>query len=93
MRDHRGRRRSHYGKRSLAETGNMMMKTRFGHNLRSRTPHAQYAESMLRCICHNVACLVMAVKELNVEPRYWTTDLAARLRALMDGVKIGPSTT
>jgi hypothetical protein len=67
---------SHYGKRSLAETGNMMMKTRFGHYLRSRTPHAQYAESMLRCICHNVACLVMAVKELNVEPRYWTTDLA-----------------
>lgn len=66
---------SHYGKRSLAETGNMMMKTRFGHYLRSRTPHAQYAESMLRCICHNVACLVMAVKELNVEPRYWTTDL------------------
>ena len=35
----------------------------------------QYAESMLRCICHNVACLVMAVKELNVEPRYWATDL------------------
>ena len=54
----------HYGKRSLAETGNQMMKVRFGHYLRSRVPHAQYAESMLRCICHNVACLVMAVKEL-----------------------------
>jgi transposase len=62
----------HYHQRSLAETGNSMLKTRFGHYLRSRVPHAQYAESMLRCICHNVACLVMAVQELHVEPRYWT---------------------
>lgn len=49
-----------------------MLKTRFGHYLRSRVPHAQYAESMLRCVCHNVACLVMAVQELHIEPRYWT---------------------
>jgi len=62
---------SRYHRRSLAETGNSMMKTRFGHYLRSRAPHAQYAESMLRCVCHNVACLVYAVQELNVEPRYW----------------------
>ena len=66
----------HYGKRSLAETGNMMLKTRFGHYLRSRTPNAQYAECMLRCICHNVACLVHAVKEFDVEPRYWTMNIA-----------------
>ena len=67
---------SHYDKgRPLAETGNMMLKTRFGHSLRSRTPNAQYAEAMLRCICHNVACLVMAVQELGVEPKYWARDL------------------
>jgi transposase len=65
-----------YGKRSLAESGNMSMKTRFGHHLRSRVPHAQYAESMLRCICHNVAMLVMAVKEFNVDPRYWANEIA-----------------
>ncbi len=35
----------HYHQRSLAETGISMMKTRFGHYLRSRVPHAQYAES------------------------------------------------
>jgi transposase len=62
----------HYHQRSLAETGMSMLKTRFGHYLRSRVPHAQYAESMLRCICHNVACLIMAVQELSIEPKYWT---------------------
>lgn len=45
---------------------------RVGGYLRSRVPHAQYAESMLRCIYHNVACLIMAVQELGIEPKYWT---------------------
>jgi hypothetical protein len=68
---------SHYDKgRPLAETGNMMLKTRFGHSLKSRTANTQYAEVMLRCICHNIACLVMAVQELGVEPKYWTRDLS-----------------
>ena len=62
--------------RPLAETGNMMLKTRFGHSLKSRTSNSQYAEVMLRCICHNIACLVMAVQELGVEPQYWTPDLS-----------------
>lgn len=62
--------------RPLAETGNMMLKTRFGHCLRSRQPNQQYAEVMLRCICHNIACLVMAMEELGVETKYWTQDLS-----------------
>ena len=61
----------HYHQRSHAETGNSMLKTRFSHRLRSRVPNAQYAEAMLRCICHNVACLVQAVEELQIEPKYW----------------------
>ena len=61
----------HYGKRSLAESGNKMLKERFGYTLQSRVPNAQYAEAMLRCICHNVACTIMAVLEFGVEPRYW----------------------
>jgi transposase len=63
----------HYHQRSLAETGNSMIKTRFGHRLRSRVPNAQYAEAMLRVISHNVACLVQAVDELKIEARYWTS--------------------
>jgi len=62
----------HYHQRSLAETGMSMIKTRFSHRLRSRVPHAQYAEAMLRCIGHNVACLVQAVDELKIDPKYWS---------------------
>lgn len=65
--------------RPLAETGNMMLKERFGHSMRSRTSNTQYAECMLRCICHNVACLVMAVKELGIEPKYWEPEELAKL--------------
>jgi hypothetical protein len=48
---------------------------RFGHSLRARTPHAQYAECMLRCIAHNIAMLVMSVQELGINPRYWAADI------------------
>lgn len=65
--------------RPLAETGNKMLKERFGYSLRSRTPNAMYAEVMLRLICHNVACLVMAVKELKIEAKYWDADVIGNL--------------
>ncbi len=68
--------RRHYHQRSLAETGMSMIKTRFSHRLRSRVPHAQYAECMLRVISHNVACLVQAVEELHIEPKYWSPEHA-----------------
>ena len=68
-----------YGRRSLAESGMNAIKTRFGHSLRSRVPGAQFAELMLRLICHNVAQLIMAVQEFNVDPRYWAQDLIAKL--------------
>jgi hypothetical protein len=64
----------HYHQRSLAESGMQMIKTRFSHRLRSRVPNAQYAEAMLRCIGHNVACLVHAVEELGIEPKYWSPE-------------------
>lgn len=62
--------------RPLAETGNMMLKARYGHSLKSRNANSQYAEVMLRCICHNIACLVMAVQAFGIDPRYWTQDLS-----------------
>ena len=69
----------HYGKRSLSESGINVIKTRFGHSLRSRTEHAQHAELMLRLVAHNVAQLIQAVEKFNVEPRYWAQDLIAKL--------------
>lgn len=65
--------------RPLAETGNKMLKERLGYSLRSRKPNTMFAEVMLRLICHNVACLVMAVKEFGVEPKYWDADVIGKL--------------
>jgi len=67
-----------YGKRSLAESGNQALKERFGHYLRSRTPNAQYAECMLRCICHNIARTVQAVQEFKVHPKFWANAITER---------------
>jgi hypothetical protein len=67
--------RKHYNRRQGAENGNGILKKRFGHSLRARTPHAQYAECMLRCIAHNIAMLVMSVQELGINPRYWAADI------------------
>jgi hypothetical protein len=55
------------------------VKERFGYSLRSRAPDAQYAEVMLRFICHNIARLITVVQELNVDPRYWAQELIDKL--------------
>jgi len=69
----------HYGQRSLAESGNNVLKTRFGHALRSRKLHAQHNELMLRLVCHNIAQLIQAVEKFDINPRYWAPDLIAKL--------------
>jgi hypothetical protein len=69
----------HYGKRSLSESGINVIKTRFGHSLRSRSEHAMYAEVMLRLVAHNIAQLIQAVEKFNIDPRYWAQDLIAKL--------------
>ena len=68
-----------YDWRTLAEAGMNSIKSRFGHALRSRALNAQCAEVMLRLVCHNIAQLITAVQELNVDPRYWAQDLIAKL--------------
>jgi transposase len=71
-----------YGRRSLAESGMHAVKERFGYTLSSRAKPAQFAEVMLRLICHNVAQLIMAVQEFKVDPRYWAKELIAKLPEL-----------
>ena len=82
---------AHYHQRSLAESGMNMIKTRFSHRLRSRVPNAQYAETMLRCVCHNVAMLVQAVEELGVEAKYWTTPATVDAFAEAPPLAAGPA--
>jgi len=61
-----------YHDRSNVETGFSMVKTRFGGFLRSRKPLAQYHEVLAKIVCHNVACIVQAIHELNIDPKFWT---------------------
>jgi transposase len=68
-----------YSPRTLAESGVHSIKARFGHSVRSRVPHAIYAELMLRLICHNVAQLITAVQEFEVDPRYWAPEQISNL--------------
>jgi len=68
-----------YGRRSLAESGMHAIKQRFGYTLSSRAKPAQFAEVMLRLICHNVAQLIMAVQEFQIDPRYWAKELMDKL--------------
>lgn len=68
-----------YSPRALAESGMHAVKERFGYSLSSRVPHAQYAEVMLRFICHNIAQLIMAIEKFNVDPRYWAQELIEKL--------------
>ncbi|HTR49110.1 MAG TPA: hypothetical protein VMJ10_00305 [Kofleriaceae bacterium] len=79
-----------YAYRTLGESGMHAVKERFGYSLRSRVPHAMYAEIMLRLICHNVAQLILAVQEFNVDPRYWAQELIAKLPDL--GTTMPPKT-
>jgi hypothetical protein len=39
--------------------------------VRSKTPTAQHAEVYLKCVCHNLSMLGMAIHELGVEPKFW----------------------
>ena len=63
-----------YHRRSNVETVMYMVKERFGVRLRSRTPNAQYAEIVLKAICHDIACLVHAIHALEIDPKFWTPE-------------------
>lgn len=62
---------SHYHRRSNVESTFSAMKRKFGGSLRSKLPAAQFNEVMLKCLCHNLSCLVHAIHELGIEPKFW----------------------
>ncbi len=59
---------AHYHLRSNIETAFSMVKRRYGHRLRSRTPAARVNEVMLRFLAHNICCLVRSAYELDIQP-------------------------
>jgi transposase len=62
---------AHYHRRSNVETVFHMIKAKFDAAVRSKLPAAQTNEVLLKCLCHNLSCLVLAIHELNIDPKFW----------------------
>lgn len=62
---------AHYHKRSNVETTNMMIKSKFGDSIRSKTDTAMVNEALAKVLCHNICCLIQSHHELGIEPVFW----------------------
>jgi hypothetical protein len=60
-----------YHKRSNVETTFHMIKSKFGDALRSKTRRAQINEALCKVLCHNICCLISAMHELNLRPKFY----------------------
>ena len=61
---------AHYHKRSNVESTVMMIKTKFGDAVRSKTDVAAKNEVLCKVLCHNICCLISAIYELGIEPEF-----------------------
>jgi len=61
----------HYHRRSNVETVVMMLKSRFGAAVRSKTTTAQINEVLAKCVLHNLTCIVHAIFTAGLAPRFW----------------------
>jgi hypothetical protein len=43
----------------------------FGDALRSKTRRAQINEALCKVLCHNICCLISAMHELNLKPKFY----------------------
>jgi transposase len=61
----------HYHRRSNVESAFSAMKRKFGDNVRARLPDAMFNEVAMKAICHNLSCVVHAIHELGIDPKFW----------------------
>ena len=59
---------AHYHRRSNVESTVMMIKSKFGDSVRSKTEVAARNEVLAKVLCHNICCLISAMHELGIEP-------------------------
>lgn len=69
---HRDEWLEHYHKRSNIESTFSAIKRKFGGSVRAKTPTAMTNEVLLKVLGHNLSCLVHAIHELGVEPKFWS---------------------
>jgi transposase len=59
---------AHYHRRSNVESTFMMIKSKFGDAVRSKTDVAARNEVLAKVLCHNICCLISAMYELGIDP-------------------------
>jgi len=57
----------HYGQRAQVESCFSRIKRNWGEFLKSKTFEAQQNEVLLKCLCHNIACLVAQIFERDIK--------------------------
>jgi len=70
-----------YHKRSNIETTFSMIKKKFGGAVRAKKPVPMANEVLLKCLAHNLSCLVHAIHELGTDPDFWPSPPAAMVGA------------
>jgi transposase len=71
----------HYHRRSNVESTIMMIKTKFGDAVRSKTETAARNEVLCKVLCHNICCLISAMYELGIAPAL-TETVAPKINGL-----------
>jgi transposase len=61
---------AHYHKRSNVESTVSMIKAKFGDSIRSKTDMAMKNEALCKVLCHNICCLISAMYELGIDPKF-----------------------
>jgi transposase len=67
--------REHYHKRSNVETVFHMLKTKFGDSVNAKTECAQFNETLLKILCHNVVVVIHELRESDIDPGFLADDL------------------
>jgi transposase len=62
---------AHYHRRSNVETTFSALKRKFGTAVRAKKCTSQINEVLTKILCHNLACLVHEIHELNIDPKFW----------------------
>jgi len=68
---------THYHRRSNVETTFSMIKGKFGDALLSKSDTGQVNEVLAKVLAHNLCCVIAAIHELGIEPRFCAGSAAA----------------
>jgi transposase len=72
---------THYHKRSNIETAVMMIKSKFGDAVRSKTDVAMKNEALAKVLCHNLVVLVGLMHEFGIQPDFANTPACTKIIA------------